>query len=61
LCGTKRILDKHVRVPKKRNLLAKSKGHHIQKITAFLAAMADFSKYLERKGHKVCYLTLDSL
>jgi deoxyribodipyrimidine photolyase-related protein len=33
--------------------------HHIQKITAFFAAMADFSEYLKRKGHEVCYLTLD--
>ena len=33
--------------------------HHIQKITAFFAAMADFSKHLQSKGHNVCYLTLD--
>lgn len=33
--------------------------HHIQKITAFFAAMADLSNYLQSKGHRVCYLTLD--
>ncbi len=33
--------------------------HHIQKITAFFAAMAHFAQYLESKGHSVCYLTLD--
>jgi deoxyribodipyrimidine photolyase-related protein len=33
--------------------------HHIQKITAFFAAMADFARYLEHEGHQVCYLTLD--
>ena len=33
--------------------------HHIKKITAFFAAMADFADYLKNKGHQVCYLTLD--
>ncbi|MFT5004394.1 MAG: deoxyribodipyrimidine photolyase-related protein, partial [Flavobacteriales bacterium] len=33
--------------------------HHIQKITAFFAAMSDFAQYLESQGHRVCYLTLD--
>jgi deoxyribodipyrimidine photolyase-related protein len=33
--------------------------HHIKKITSFFAAMADFAKILEKKGHRVCYLTLD--
>lgn len=33
--------------------------HHIQKVTAFFAAMADFAKTLESQGHRVCYLTLD--
>lgn len=33
--------------------------HHIQKITAFFAAMADFSQQLKKQGHQVCYLTLD--
>jgi deoxyribodipyrimidine photolyase-related protein len=33
--------------------------HHIQKITAFFAAMNSFAKELESKGHRVCYLTLD--
>ncbi|WP_426369077.1 cryptochrome/photolyase family protein [Pseudocolwellia sp. HL-MZ7] len=33
--------------------------HHIQKITAFFAAMEDFAKYLKTQGHQVCYLTLD--
>lgn len=33
--------------------------HHIQKITAFFAAMNDFAQYLKSKGHRVCYLTLD--
>ena len=33
--------------------------HHIQKISAFFAAMAEFAKYLEQAGHRVCYLTLD--
>tara|TARA_R110000737_G_scaffold352561_1_gene399081 strand:+ start:4112 stop:5662 length:1551 start_codon:yes stop_codon:yes gene_type:complete len=38
---------------------AKYTKHHIQKITAFFAAMSDFAKQLESKGHRVCYLTLD--
>ena len=33
--------------------------HHIQKVVGFFAAMRDFSKQLESKGHKVIYLTLD--
>jgi deoxyribodipyrimidine photolyase-related protein len=33
--------------------------HHIQKITAFFAAMSDFAQHLRNKGHRVCYLTLD--
>tara|TARA_B110000438_G_scaffold47526_1_gene47822 strand:- start:7626 stop:9176 length:1551 start_codon:yes stop_codon:yes gene_type:complete len=33
--------------------------HHIQKISAFFASMADFAHQLERAGHQVCYLTLD--
>lgn len=33
--------------------------HHMQKITAFFAAMAEFAQQLESKGHQVCYLTLD--
>jgi len=33
--------------------------HHVQKITAFFAAMANFAQDLESKGHRVCYLTLD--
>jgi deoxyribodipyrimidine photolyase-related protein len=33
--------------------------HHIQKITAFFAAMSDFVQHLKNKGHRVCYLTLD--
>ena len=33
--------------------------HHIQKVTAFFAAIADFAKQLESKGHRVRYLTLD--
>jgi len=33
--------------------------HHIQKITAFFAAMNDFARQLESEGHRVCYLTLD--
>ena len=33
--------------------------HHIQKITAFFAAMSDFAQHLENRGHRVCYLTLD--
>lgn len=33
--------------------------HHIQKVTAFFAAMEDFATYLQSKGHRVCYLTLD--
>jgi len=33
--------------------------HHIQKITAFFAAMHDFAQTLESQGHRVCYLTLD--
>ena len=32
--------------------------HHIQKITAFFAAMADFARYLEHEGHQVCYCLL---
>ncbi len=33
--------------------------HHIQKVTAFFAAMAEFTDNLREKGHKVIYLTLD--
>ncbi|WP_409439413.1 cryptochrome/photolyase family protein [Psychromonas sp. GE-S-Ul-11] len=33
--------------------------HHIKKITAFFAAMADFSDHLKKQDHQVCYLTLD--
>ena len=33
--------------------------HHIQKITAFFAAMSDFAQHLKSRGHRVCYLTLD--
>lgn len=33
--------------------------HHIQKITAFFAAMHAFHLALLEKGHRVCYLTLD--
>ena len=33
--------------------------HHVQKITAFFAAMADFAQQLVAQGHQVCYLTLD--
>lgn len=33
--------------------------HHIQKISAFFAAMAQFAKDLEQQGHRVRYLTLD--
>jgi deoxyribodipyrimidine photolyase-related protein len=33
--------------------------HHIQKVTAFFAAMAEFSKNLREKGHNVIHLTLD--
>ena len=33
--------------------------HHIQKITAFLTAMREFSGELIRQGHKVLYITLD--
>ena len=33
--------------------------HHIQKITAFFAAMRDFSHYLKKQGHAVAYVRLD--
>ena len=34
--------------------------HHIQKVVGFFfAAMRDFSKQLESRGHNVVYLTLD--
>ncbi len=33
--------------------------HHVQKVSAFFAAMAAFSHALEQAGHHVCYLTLD--
>jgi deoxyribodipyrimidine photolyase-related protein len=33
--------------------------HHVQKITAFFAAMNNFAQHLESEGHNVCYLTLD--
>lgn len=33
--------------------------HHVQKICAFFAAMADFATALEKAGHKVLHLTLD--
>jgi len=33
--------------------------HHIQKVVGFFAAMRDFSKQLESRGHRVIYLTLD--
>ncbi|MEQ9301656.1 MAG: cryptochrome/photolyase family protein [Cyclobacteriaceae bacterium] len=34
--------------------------HHIQKIVSFFGAMRRFSQHLEKQGHKVKYLTLDS-
>lgn len=33
--------------------------HHVQKVCAFFAAMAQFAKWLEDQGHEVHYLTLD--
>ena len=33
--------------------------HHIQKITAFFAAMREFSRYLKNQGHAVAYVRLD--
>ena len=33
--------------------------HHIQKISAFFAAMAQFANALSAAGHRVIYLTLD--
>ncbi|MCL2918162.1 cryptochrome/photolyase family protein [Shewanella litorisediminis] len=33
--------------------------HHIQKVCAFFAAMADFAKCLKAAGHEVLHLTLD--
>ncbi len=33
--------------------------HHIQKMAAFFAAMAEFANNLREKGHKVIHLTLD--
>ena len=33
--------------------------HHIQKITAFFAAMENFASALQSAGHQVNYLTLD--
>lgn len=32
--------------------------HHVQKITAFFSAMANFSKALKKSGHRVLYLRL---
>ncbi len=34
--------------------------HHIQKLSAFFAAMAQFASQLENEGHRVCYLDLDA-
>lgn len=33
--------------------------HHVQKVCAFFAAMADFAKSLTASGHRVLHLTLD--
>ncbi|MBT8119188.1 MAG: cryptochrome/photolyase family protein [Gammaproteobacteria bacterium] len=33
--------------------------HHIQKVCAFFAAMAEFAEALQASGKQVCYLTLD--
>lgn len=33
--------------------------HHLQKISAFFTAMADFASNLKEQGHAVCHLTLD--
>ena len=33
--------------------------HHIQKVTAFFAAMRAFADHLRKLGHKVIYLKLD--
>ncbi|GMG88612.1 cryptochrome/photolyase family protein [Biformimicrobium ophioploci] len=33
--------------------------HHVQKLCAFFAAMADFAAHLREAGHRVEYLTLD--
>jgi deoxyribodipyrimidine photolyase-related protein len=33
--------------------------HHIQKVTAFFAAMRTFADHLRRQGHRVIYLRLD--
>ena len=33
--------------------------HHLQKISAFFMAMADFASTLKEQGHAVCHLTLD--
>ncbi|MDH3222031.1 MAG: cryptochrome/photolyase family protein [Gammaproteobacteria bacterium] len=34
--------------------------HHVQKLCAFFAAMAEFARTLEKRGHHVLYLTLDT-
>ena len=33
--------------------------HHVQKLSAFFAAMASFARNLQKCGHRVLYLTLD--
>jgi deoxyribodipyrimidine photolyase-related protein len=33
--------------------------HHIQKITAFFAAMREFARHLKHQGHSVAYIRLD--
>lgn len=33
--------------------------HHVQKLCAFFAAMAEFADHLQTRGHKVLHLTLD--
>jgi deoxyribodipyrimidine photolyase-related protein len=35
--------------------------HHVQKILAFFAAMRNFAYQLEKKGHEVIYIKLDSV
>jgi len=34
--------------------------HHVQKLCAFFAAMAEFAAAMEKKGHRVLHLTLDA-
>jgi deoxyribodipyrimidine photolyase-related protein len=34
-------------------------NHHIQKVSAFFAAMSQFAEALKRAGHQVLHLTLD--